>query len=74
VHEHVDALEQRLQVVPGDVHAVQLEGRGAPRRLADVESDDAADAGLGCEVRDQVLAEEACDTGHRDGQGAHGTP
>ena len=31
VHQHVDPFEQRLQVVTGDVHPVQLEVRRAPR-------------------------------------------
>ena len=46
MHEHVDALEHRLELGPGDVDQVELEGAGTPARLAHVEPDDAGDVGL----------------------------
>ena len=74
VHEHVRTLQQRLQVVTGDVHAVQLEVWGAPGGFAQVEADDAIDVGFGLQALQQSLPEEARDAGDGDGFGCHESP
>ena len=43
MHQDVGTLEHRLELRPGDVDEVELEGAGTPARLAHVEPDDAGD-------------------------------
>ena len=74
VHEHVDPLEQRLEIVTGDVDPVQLEVWRPARRFAHIEPDDPRHVRLGLQAEQQTLPEEACDAGDGDGSRAHGSP
>ena len=69
VHEHVDPLEHGLELRTGDVDQVELERPRTAARLADVEPDDAGDAGLLRQAGDECLAHEPRHPG--DGDAGH---
>ena len=56
VHDHVDALEQRFELGPGDVDAGELDVARPPIRLAHVESEDPIDVRMGGEHGEEVAA------------------
>ena len=56
VHDHVDALEQRLELGAGDVDPGEFDRAGAPLGLAHVEAEDAFDVGMRGEDREEVTA------------------
>ena len=56
VHDHVDALEQRLQLGAGDVDPGELDRAGTPFGLAHVEAEDAIDVGMGGEHGKELTA------------------
>ena len=51
VHHHVDALEERFELGPGDVDPGELDVARPPIRLAHVESEDPIDVRMGGEQR-----------------------
>ena len=66
VHQHLNAFEQRLELATSDIGEMELESLRPPRRLANVEADEAGHGGVVGEHTHQSPADEARGAGDGD--------
>jgi hypothetical protein len=71
VDDHVDPLEQRLQLGAGDVDPLELHRARASFRLAHVEAEDALDVGMRGQHGQQMTTDETGCSGDRNGMHPH---